>query len=328
MNSPYSERTYQAVLALLSQGQAPSWRKVREITGTGSSTDLVREIKSVMRELAQRTSAGEYPKPVQDAFYALWNSAKGAASAEFDDERNRAETKVQEALAAQNSAEQAAIATQGNLDRANEEVTALREQILEYKDRETGLTQQLQQANDRIDAGMNREAALNEQVSALGQRALELQQEHELRMQVLRKDHEAFLVDMAVENQKVVNRLKDEVKAADSRYEKDTARMMRTWDSERERLLQQLRDSQKETKASREESIDLRGKLADSHADNRVALQTNTQLTARIDELQSMLKSAEARAADADERTNQLVARITEQTPQGQAHSQDPTTLP
>lgn len=316
MNPPYSERNYQAVLALLSQGQAPSWRKVREITGTGSSTDLVREIKSIMRELAQRSAAGEYPKEVQDAFFSLWNSAKGVASIEFDSERNEAQAKVMEAQAAQHSAEQIAEETQGSLNRANETIAALREQVTEHKDRESNLAQQLQQANDRIDAGTNREAGLSDQVSALNQRILELQQDFEQRMQALRKEHEAFLADMAVENQKVITRLKDEIKAGDSRYEKDTARIMRSWDAERERLLQQLREAQKETKASRDESVDLRGKLADSQADSRIAKEVSAQLSVRVDELQAMLLRAETRAAEADLRIAQLVARITEQPPQ------------
>lgn len=312
MNPPYSERTYQAVLTLLSQGQTLSWRKVREITGTGSSSDLVREIKSIMRELAQRTAAGEYPKPVQDAFFALWNSAKAAAAAEFDAQRNEAEARVVEAQAAQLAAEQETEGLQSQLSRSKDENAALREQIQEQKDREAGLTQQLQQANDRIDTGAAREANLNEQVSGLNQRILDLQQESEQRLNALRTTHEAFLADMAVENQKAMNRLKDELKAADTRYEKDTARIMRSMDSERERLLQQLREEQKEKKASRDESIALRGKLADSQADLRIAAEVNAQLSAQLDELREILRRTEARATEADERIAQLVARITE----------------
>ena len=312
MNSPYSERTYQAVLTLLSQGQTLSWRKVREITGTGSSSDLVREIKSIMRELAQRTADGEHPKPVQDAFFALWNSAKAAAAAEFDAQRNEAEARVVEAQAAQLAAEQETEGLQSQLSRSKDENAALREQIQEQKDREAGLTQQLQQANDRIDTGAAREANLNEQVSGLNQRILDLQQESEQRLNALRTTHEAFLADMAVENQKAMNRLKDELKAADTRYEKDTARIMRSMDSERERLLQQLREEQKEKKASRDESIALRGKLADSQADLRIAAEVNTQLSAQLDELREILRRTEARATEADERIAQLVERITE----------------
>ncbi len=328
MNPPYSERTYQAVLTLLSQGQAPSWRKVREITGTGSSTDLVREIKTIMRELAQRSAAGEYPKEVQDAFFALWNGAKAVASTEFDAERNDMEAKVLEAQAAQTAAEQATEEADENLARANAEIVQLREQCLDHKAREATLTQQLQQANDRIDAGTGREAALNEQIAALNQRILELQNEHDERTQTLRKEHEAFLADMAVENQKAINRLKDEIKAADSRYEKDTARIMRSWDQERVRLLEQLRESQKETKASRDDVVALRGKLAESQADNRVTQEANTQLTRQNEELRAMLKSAEARATEADERTAQLVVRLTEQANAAQQQGKGPAPLP
>lgn len=312
MNPPYSAQTYQAVLLLLSQGQAPSWRKVREITGTGSSNDLVREIKSVLRELAQRSAAGEYPKPIQDAFWALWNGAKDAAASEFDEQRREADLKVTEALSAQAAAEQKAVNAESRLADANEDIAALHEQLNALRARESALTQQLDQANNRIDAGAGREAALNEQVTQLNQHILDLQLESEQRLKALRSDHETFLADMAVENQKAITRLKDELKAEESRYNRDTARIMKSWDDERVRLLAQIKEAQGEAKATRAEANSLSAQLGAAQADLRIASDGNSTLQRRIAELQSMLTAAETRATDAETRSALLISRLPE----------------
>lgn len=315
MKPPYSDRTHQAVLHLLQQGLAPSWRRVREITGSGSSTDLVREIKSVLAELAQRATAGDYPKEVQDAFWGLWTSAKAVASNELIALQEEAASKVLEAHASASAAKDAAEESQQKLDQAQKDIISLRAQLDEHKARETTQSQQIMDANDRLDAAATREAALGAQVAALNQKLLDQQQMAEAKLQDQIAERNAALADLAVESQQVIKRLETEVKAERERADRESARIMRAWDNERADLKKQLKEMSQDAKAVSSEILAGKERYLKAEAEHRVLQETCKHHEQRIEQLQLAVLTGEERIALLQEQMMELTRRIPQAEP-------------
>jgi chromosome segregation ATPase len=288
MSKGYNKETYHAVISLLQTGKAPSWRAVRAITESGSSNDILRDIKVIMAELAERSSAGEYPKEAQDAFWALWMELKGIAGRELDAHREQMSAA---ALRAEAAAEEALSKTQQlqeRLQERDEKIQALTLQLEQSSRREDQLAAQLEQSavaiqverdkQDELRLEHKEELKLRDQVARDLQ--ANLQQEVAYRHQVI--------AEMVTEHQKKVDHQEQVIRNENERYNADTAKLMRALDAERTQWRKEQKELQVEAKMAAEALATARQKAS-------VLESELSAVRARLDDTQQHLASQEKR---------------------------------
>lgn len=279
MIKPYSQQTYAAVIDLLRAGQTPSWRRVREITGTGSSNDLLREIRQIVIEVAERATAGDYPKQAQDAFWSLWMELKGIASSELD--ALREQLFEQNSLAQQTATDAQIDAAQAKQQLAERErqVQLLENQLGLAEARELKLNDNIEELNGRIVQEQEKLAALHQaHQSAIEAKDQDirtwqgkLETETQLRHQLL--------AEMVAEHQGRVSRLEQEIKNELERYNKDTAKLMRQVDADRTEHRREQLVVNGELKIAHEQLADSRQKSATVAGENSALLRQIGDLT-------------------------------------------------
>lgn len=305
MTKPYSQQTYAAVMVLLRAGKTPSWRNVREITGTGSSNDLLREIRNIVKEVAERAVAGDYPKQAQDAFWSLWIELKGIASSELD--TLRAQLLEQSHLAQQ-------IATEAQADAAQS-----KQQLAERE-------RQVQMLENQLSLAGARELKLNDQVTFLDNRIAqeqeklaELHQSHQCLIEAKDQDiriwqgkletetqhRHQVLAETVAEHQAKVSRLEQELKNELDRYDKDTAKLMRQLDAGRTEHRKEHQIVSGELKLVREQ-------LADSRQHSAAVAGENSALLRQISDLTSQRQALEQRNLVLQDEARALSSQVAE----------------
>jgi chromosome segregation ATPase len=332
MSKPYRPETYQAVLSLLKEGKTPSWRAVREITGVGSSNDILHEIKLILSEVAERSTAGEYPKAAQDAFWQLWIELRQISSAELDVQREECASEVLRAAKIAAEAEEKLRAISERLNERDRQITTLTERLEQADRRESHLNSQIEQAAGAIAQERDKFERLRTE-----HRAEMEAQRIEHRDEITRKDQDIaecqarlkaetehrnqVVAEMATEHQGAVKHYEQALRNEANRYNDDTARLMRILDSERTQWGSERRAMQDESKVTHEqlsaarqrlsglegELTGIQGRLADTR-DQRDGLQErNQQLEADITHLTAKLieLTDQVNAARLSQKTNE-----------------------
>jgi len=233
MSKQYSPETYDAVMSLLKNGDTPSWRKVREITGHGASNAIVKEVRLIMSEIAERSAGGDYPKAAQDAFWNLWMNIKEIALGEFSQERDQFRSEAEDAKkAAQETMELLERAQERQAER-EDQIILMREQLNQAAQREAQLIAQLTHANGRIDQELSRmeelRTAHKAEIATHDRERVEWQAKLEAEIEQRHK----VVSDITLEHQRKVERLELELHNEQARYNDDTARFLRQIDEER-----------------------------------------------------------------------------------------------
>ncbi|AVX93053.1 DNA-binding protein [Pseudomonas amygdali] len=307
MIKPYSQQTYAAVMDLLRAGQTPSWRRVREITGTGSSNDLLREIRQIVIEVAERAAAGDYPKQAQDAFWSLWMELKGIASSELDALREQLFEQNRLAQQAATDAQIDAAQAKQQLAERERQVQLLENQLSLAGARELKLNDNIEELNGRIVQEQEKLAALHQaHQSAIEAKDQDirtwqgkLETETQLRHQVL--------AETVTEHQAKVSRLEQEIKNELDRYDKDTAKLMRQLDADRTEHRREQLVVNGELKLAREQ-------LADSRQQSAAVAGENSALLRQIGDLTNQRQALEQRNQALQDETRALSSQVAELT--------------
>ncbi len=248
----YSQKTLEAVITLLQDGQTPSWRKVREITGTGSSNDILRETRAILSDLASRGQAGEYPSEAQEAFWIFWNSVKKTALGEFSQEKAQLSESLAQMEATATQAVESQQAAIAEIHKREEDIAGLQENINQALAREQGLNDQLTASAARLDAERERCDSLVAELKTLN---LKIQSNSEAAQAALAAEiskRNEIVAQMAKEMHDATARFTLEMKNETERYNKDTGLLMRKWDAERTQHRQDTKELQQELKATQE----------------------------------------------------------------------------
>lgn len=305
MRNKFSHETYAAVMALLRAGENPSWRRVREITGSGSSNTILMEIKQVLAEVAERATAGDYPKQAQDAFWALWIELKAVASSELDELRSSLIEQNRLAQEAAIQAQQTATQATERLAERDRQCQLLQQQLALAAQREEGLGDQVRQLGDRLAQEQDKLSTAH----TAHQQAL-AEKDHEIHAWQSKLDDETqrrhqVVAEMAAGHQATVARLELEIKNELERYEKDTAKLMRQLDQERT-------EHRRELKALNASLTDLQTQLSDARQKTAQAEGESAALRRQVDDLSTQRSGLEQRNQALQSETVASAARLAE----------------
>ncbi|HHK1716961.1 TPA: DNA-binding protein [Pseudomonas aeruginosa] len=311
MRNRYSPETFEAVMSLLRAGETPAWRRVREITGKGSSNTILAEVKQILAEVAERASAGDYPKPVQDAFCTLWLELKAAARGELDELRAFLYEENRRAQETASQAEQLAAQTREKLAERDRQVELLQQQLDMASQREEGLTEQLRQLGARLvqeqeklsTAHLAHQQALAEKDQEIRHWQGKLDTETHHRHQVV--------AEMATEHQAKVARLELEIRNELERYEKDTARFMRQLDQERTEHRKELKVLNGSVSGLQTQLSDAKQKTAQAEGENAALRRQVEDLSTQRSALEQRNQVLQAEAIVSSARLAEFTERIT-----------------
>lgn len=178
------ERTVEAILTYAEQnGTLPSARKVREIRGNGSLTDIAEHIRRFCSELVERTRGAvpagipeEAVEPVRKLMEVIRAQERAAA-----DERTAAATSAAEdAERARQAAQQELERAQAALVEARGEIQQLEARMQELEAARDTKADELAEVNRRFSAALEQarltESGLREQIDAAQKLAAEAQE--------------------------------------------------------------------------------------------------------------------------------------------------------
>lgn len=305
MIKPYSQQTYAAVMDLLRAGQVPSWRRVREITGTGSSNDLLREIRQIVQEVAERAAAGDYPKQAQDAFWSLWMELKSLASSDLDALREQLLEQNRLAQQATTDAQVDAAQAKQQLAERERQVQQLENQLSLAGARELKLSGNIEELNGRIAQEQEKLAALHQtHQSAIDAKDQEIRT-WQGKLEAETNHRHQVLAETIAEHQAKVSRLEQEVKNELERYDNDTAKLMRQLDADRTEHRRELKAFNAELKLAHEQ-------LADSRQQNAAVAGENSALLRQIEDLTNQRRTLEQRNDALLDETRAMSSQIAE----------------
>ncbi|WP_455233250.1 DNA-binding protein [Geopseudomonas aromaticivorans] len=299
MKDSLHDITRKAVLQILAQGERPTWRRVRDIIGSGSAGDITRRVGDVMTELAERQVHGDYPEEVQAAFFEMWRTVKTINAREFEERQAQALERVSEANAARDGYRDQLHDCQRELTLKTNQLTelstalhALRTAEAENQRAQRLLEEQLTRAETNL---------LEERVKR--EAAVALQQSEAARYQQI-------IAESAQASEARISGLETTLKSEQHRYNVDTAKLHVKVDEARQEAKQERKAHEKDSAASAKVIGTLREQLAHAKAGEAKLQGRLETLEAQLGKAQEKRSAAEDARASLNEQNNQLRTQL------------------
>lgn len=290
------DQTRAAVIQLLAEGKKPSWRAVRDITGSGSSTDITRRISSVLVELAENSLLGDYPEEVQSAFAHFWRAAKVAAGNEFEAQRQELELRTTNAEAESENFRRQLHATQDSLKQC---LNQQAEQVQTIRSQENVISSQQETLRHLEEQGKRLELEVQQSRKQLD----DARTEHQAAMAATVARYQQSIAETAVLNQTRFDSLEAALKREKDRYSADTKMLLVKIDEARQESKQERRELQSSLTTANNAIDELRNLLSD-------ARENEARLKGRKDSLELDVKSARDKLDSSEQQIAQLKIRI------------------